>query len=300
MRIAVATCSTVPSHEHDDLPLHAALRERGVSVEQPIWDDPAVEWSTYDAVLIRTTWDYQDKLAAFVDWAARVGACVPLFNPAPIVAWNTDKLYLRELETHGVPLAQTAWLDAGQVHDLPTIVRDQGITRGFLKPVVGANARDTLRFDARNPHELEAAEAHLARVSKLTAMMLQPYLSSVERVGEVSAISFDDVLSHAVRKVPVAGDYRVQDDYGAHDEPVALDREQLEICGQTLAALRSIADTRGWDLALPLLYARVDLLQDDAGRWVLNELEIVEPSLFLRHGPEAAKRLTDTLLHRLD
>ncbi|PRQ06432.1 ATP-grasp domain-containing protein [Enhygromyxa salina] len=299
MRIALATCSTLPSHEHDDRPLHAALRGRGVTVEQPIWDDPGVDWSAFDAVLIRTTWDYHHKHAAFVAWAERVGASVPLFNPAPVVAWNTQKLYLRELEQRGVPLAETAWLDAGQPHDLRAIVRARSMTRGFLKPTLGANARDTLRFDAHSEAELAAAQAHLTRVTATTGMMLQPYLGSVERQGEVSAIYIDDVLSHAVRKVPVAGDFRVQDDYGARDEAIELDREQLEICGQTLAALGSCVVAHGWSLQLPLLYARVDLLRDDDGRWVLNELEIVEPSLFLRHGPTAAERLTHALLRRL-
>ncbi|KIG17637.1 hypothetical protein DB30_02912 [Enhygromyxa salina] len=299
MRIALATCSTLPSHEHDDRALHAALRGRGAVVKQPIWDDPSVDWSVFDAVLIRTTWDYHYKHAAFVAWATRVGAGVPLFNPAPVVAWNTHKHYLRELEDHGVPLAETAWLDAGQLHDLPSLVRARSIRRGFLKPVLGANARDTLRFDAGDSAQLAAAQAHLTRVTDTGDMMLQPYLSSVERHGEVSAIYFDGALSHAVRKLPVAGDYRVQDDYGAHDAPIELDREQLEICEQTLAALASVVKARGWELQLPLLYARVDLLRDDAGRWVLNELEIVEPSLFFRHGPVAGQRLADALLGRV-
>jgi hypothetical protein len=107
------------------------------------------------------------------------------------------------------------------------------------------------------------------------------------------------VLSHAVRKVPVAGDYRVQDDWGAHDEPTVLEPEALAVCEQTLAGVAASFLERGWDVELPLLYARVDLLRDDAGRHVLNELELVEPSLFFRHGPAAAQTLTRALLRRL-
>jgi hypothetical protein len=299
MRIALATCRTLPPHERDDLPLLAALRERGVHVERPIWDDDAVGWQDFDAVLIRSTWDYPDKHPQFVAWAERVGSCTRLFNPAPLVAWNTHKKYLRELEQHGVPLADTVWFAAGHAHDLADSVRARGITRGFLKPLVGANARNTLRFDAVNVAELAAAQAELTRLTQSMDMMLQPYLASVEREGELSAIFFDGVLSHAVRKVPVAGDYRVQDDWGAHDEPTVLEPEALAVCEQTLAGVAASFLERGWDVELPLLYGRVDLLRDDAGRHVLNELELVEPSLFFRHGPAAAQTLARALLLRL-
>jgi hypothetical protein len=316
LRIAVATCRTLPAHERDDLPLLAALRERGVHVEQPIWDDGAVDWSSFDAVLIRTTWDYQEKHSQFVAWADRVAGCTKLFNPAPLVGWNTHKQYLRELERLGVPLAETVWFAAGQAHDLGAATRARGITRGFLKPLVGANARNTLRFDAGHPEDLQRAQAHLARVTADADMMLQPYLASVEREGELSAIFFDGVLSHAVRKVPVAGDYRVQDDWGAHDEPTTLEPEALAVCERTFACMAACFEQRGWDIALPLLYARVDLLRDAspggpralgggeaqktaAGRFVLNELEIVEPSLFFRHGPQGPQMLVDALSRRL-
>jgi hypothetical protein len=299
MRIALATCRSLPPHQIDDVPLIEALRERGVEVEQLAWDDDAIDWASFDAVLIRSTWDYQDKYPQFVAWAERVASCTRLFNPAPLVIWNTHKQYLRELEQHGVPLADTVWFAAGHDHDLAAAVRAHGITRGFLKPLVGANARSTLRFDATDPTELAAAQAHLAGLTRRVDMMLQPYLTSVEREGELSGIFFDGALSHAVRKVPVAGDYRVQDDWGAHDEPVVLEPEALAVCEQTFAGMAACFRQRGWDIPLPLLYARVDLLRDDAGRWVLNELEIVEPSLFFRHGPQGPHTLARALLSRL-
>lgn len=299
MRIALATCRSLPAHERDDAPLLAALRDLGVTVEQPIWDDPEVAWRAFDAVLIRTTWDYQDKHPQFVAWAEHVAGCTRLFNPAPLVAWNTHKQYLRELERRGVPLADTVWLAAGQDHDLAESVRARGITRGFLKPLVGANARNTVRFDARDPAELAAAQAELSRLTASMDMMLQPYLASVQTEGELSGIFFDGALSHAVRKIPAAGDYRVQDDWGAHDEPTVLEPEALAVCEQTFVGMAACFRERGWDIELPLLYARVDLLRDDGGRFVLNELEIVEPSLFLRHGPESAQMLARALLLRL-
>ena len=299
MRIALATCSALPSHEHDDDPLHATLRERGVIVEQPVWDDARVEWAGFDAVLIRTAWDYHAKHSAFLAWAERVAAQTKLYNPAPVIPWNTNKLYLRELEALGVPLADTQWFEAGRAYDFVGAVQARGLARGFIKPVVGANASGTLRFDARRSDQLDAAAEHFARWVERVDMMVQPYLASVEREGELSAIYFDGVLSHGVRKIPVAGDYRVQDDFGAHDQPEQLSDEALALGERTLAALATVATRRGWGEALPLLYARVDMLRDDGGALVLNELELVEPSLFFRHGPRAAERLATALLERL-
>ena len=296
MRIALATCSTLPAWECDDAPLLAALRARVGAVEQPIWDDPEVDWSSFDAVLIRTTWDYQSKREAFIAWAARVGACTRLFNPAAIVHWNTDKNYLRELEAVGVPIAPTTWFEVGQPHELARIVEQRGLARGFLKPVIAANARGTFRFDARDPAELSAAQQHLLRMSASEPMMLQPYLSAVEREGELSAIYFEGALSHAVRKVPVAGDFRTQDDYGAHDEPIVLEADAAALATLALEGFATLARERGWDPTL--LYARVDMLRDESGAMVLNEFEVVEPSLFFRHGPHAAERLAEALLAR--
>ncbi len=299
MRIALATCRTLPPHERDDLRFHAVLRELGVDFELTVWDDPTVDWASFDAVLIRSTWDYWDKHGQFVDWAERTAACTRLFNPAPLVRWNTHKGYLRELSELGVPLAETVWFATGDRCDLAAVVRERGIRRGFLKPLVAANARGTVRFDASDGAQLAAAQGHLERMTERVDMMLQPYLSSVETQGELSAIFFDGALSHAVRKVPAAGDYRVQDDWGAHDEPVVPDADVLAVCERTLAGMTACIERRGWDFALPLLYARIDLLRDDAGRWVLNELEVVEPSLFFRHGPEAPNMLARALLRRL-
>ena len=125
-------------------------------------------------------------------------------------------------------------------------------------------------------------------------MLLQPYLSSVETTGEISLIYFEGTLNHTVRKVPVPGDYRVQDDFGATDFPVEAPQSTEEIGAAAMAyAAQHCA------LSEPLLYGRVDLLQMDDGCWVLNELELIEPSLFFRHSVTAGKTLADALQTRL-
>ncbi len=296
MRLAIASCRQLPAWEKDDLPLLAALQDLGAAVETVAWDDEAVRFGDYDACLIRTTWDYWDdgqggdRRDEFIAWAERVGGLTRLFNPAPIIRWNTHKRYLRDLEAAGAKLVPTLWLPRGSVVDVGSALGERGWSRGFIKPQVGACARGTLRFSADRPG-LAAAQAHVDRHLAREDMMLQPYLHRVETEGETSLIFFDGVFSHAVQKIPVPGDYRVQDDFGASDRPAQVSAEQVN-------AARSLVAAAGGEHQ-PLLYARVDMMRDNQGHWVLGELEAVEPSLFFRHDAAAAGRLARALLRRL-
>ena len=288
MRIALASCADLPEWEVDDLHLHAALRDRGVAVVVRPWDAAGVAWSDCDAVRVRTTWDYPDRPQAFLSWAASVGP--RLHNPAAVIRWNLDKRYLKALSQAGVPVAPTVWLEPGARVDLGATLRSEGWDAGFLKPVVGASARATHRFSRE---EAGAAQGWLAPVLAREAMMLQPYLPEVEGFGEVSAICVEGEARHWVRKVPVPGDYRVQDDHGASDGPFLPSPTDAALAARVLAAAARVLGR-----PRPLLYARVDLLRDNGGRWVLTELELVEPSLFFRHGPDTAGVLADALVAR--
>ena len=112
MRLALATCSNLPDWEVDDVPFHQAIVDAGIDMARPVWDDPNVDWKAFDAVLIRTTWDYQEKQVAFNAWARRVSEDTHLVNPVDVVVWNTAKTYLRDLEAVGAPLTPTQWLDS--------------------------------------------------------------------------------------------------------------------------------------------------------------------------------------------
>mgnify|MGYP002631143676 CR=1 FL=1 len=281
MRVALATCQGLPDWEVDDRPLHEELA-RHVGLARPAWDED-LDWSQFDGVLIRTTWDYADRVQDFVSWAEHVSRVSRLFNPVEVVRWNTDKTYLRELEQRGVPMAPTIWIE--QPTELAPLLEERGWTKAFLKPVVGASARLTLPFSDPKQGQRFLDDCLAAG----ERMMLQPYLSRVEERGELSALLFDGQLSHGVRKVPAPGDYRVQDDFGASDRPEQLSPEQVHLVERVVAAL-PFAE---------LLYARVDLLEGDAGELLVTEIELVEPSLFLRHSEQAAGRLTQALLRRL-
>jgi len=280
-RIALASHRQLPAEETDDHALEAALRARGATMETPAWDDPAVDWSAYDLVVPRTTWNYTERYPDFLAWAEAVGAVSRLVNPLSVIRWNTDKSYLAALP---VPQAPTRFLPAGQRPDLAAWMDALGVRQALLKPVVGAGGYGSLRFSRST---VEAGEEHVARAP--VDQLLQPYLPSVERFGEVSAIYFGGAFSHAVRKRPVPGSYLVQGEHGASDGPHVLSPAERALCEQTLAAAAA-----RWPE--PLAYARVDLLHDEAGAPLCNELELVEPSLFFRHDPASADRFAAVLM----
>lgn len=284
-RIAFASCDPFPPVVDDEEPLRAALRAHGLEVSDPPWDAD-VDWSRFAAVVLRTPWDYQFRADAFVAWCERASRVTRLFHGPGVVRWNIDKRYLAALAARGVPIAETIWIAAGQGGEALAEAARRGWTRGFLKPVVGANAAFTLRF-ALDEAGLAAAAAHLASFAD-KAFMLQPYLASVERAGELSLIVIDGEVTHGVRKIPTAGDYRVQEDWGARDEAWRPDEAALALARAALTEASAILGER-------LLYGRADLLLDERG-YVLNELELIEPALFFRHAPHAAARLADALV----
>jgi len=282
MRIVIASCKELPSFEKDDRPFHAVLAEYGIDFIILPWDE-IEDASKFDACLIRTTWDYVERWQEFSAWTQKVSMQTRLIHDADLIAWNIDKRYLYRLNQHGVAIAPTLWLE--QSIDLRKWLEENDCERGFLKPIVGACASDTKRFSMDNVDE---AQDFLDRCCAQQQMMLQPYVHTVETEGEYSTIFFGGRFSHAVRKIPVPGDYRVQDDFGAADEGIEAPDGLMQLSQQTLQ-----------HIPFPWLYARVDALHTPQGDWVLNELEMIEPSLFFRHAAHAPKMLCEALIEVL-
>jgi glutathione synthase/RimK-type ligase-like ATP-grasp enzyme len=220
MRIGLATSEELPGLDPDDAPLLEAL---GGDAEPAIWSDPDVDWSSYDAVLIRSVWDYFVRHEEFLAWVDRVP--VPMWNPADTIRWNSEKTYLRELEAAGVRTIPTAW--DGEVP------WDDAI----LKPTVAGGS-----LGLRRAGKGEVVEP---------GWMAQPFLPDIVSAGELSMVFYDGEFSHAIRKTPAEGDIRVQPEYGGRVEAVDPSAEELAIGQRVLAAA-------GRDL----LYGRVDLVGD--------------------------------------
>jgi hypothetical protein len=288
-RVALVTCAALPDLDPDNRLLADALVARGVPVSIQVWDDPAVDWSAYRLVVLRAPWDYPPRRDEFVRWAARVPHVA---NPADVVAWNTDKRYLRDL-AEVVPVIPTTWIEpGGPIPPLP----DAGTW--VVKPAVGAGAVDTGRYDL--PAEADLLAGNVKRVlDSGRVVMLQPYLAGVDTAGETALIYLADTdgrlgFSHAARKAAVL----TGPDVGVsglglpqHITPASPAPAELALAERVLAAVPGGPDR--------LLYARVDLVPDDAGAPTLIELELTEPSLFLEHAPAAARRLAAAIHARL-
>lgn len=272
--VAIATCSdpTVVDDD-DDMPLLlTALAGVGVRAEPVGWDDPAVDWAAYAAVVVRSTWDYAARRSEFVAWAEAVAEATTLRNPASVLRRNTDKTYLRELATAGIPVVDTCWVAPGEQPDLAAL----GWPELVVKPTVSAGARDTTRT-----RDLGAARRQLAAIaaSGRTAMV-QPYVDGVEGVGETSLVVLAGAVSHAVRKGPMLVPGATDPRYDITRREPAPD--ELALADRVLAGVPERAD---------LLYARVDTVRGADGVPVLMELELTEPALFLAYGEGAADRL---------
>ena len=283
-RIALVTYDPRPEPSKDaDLPvLVAALREAGAEAEAVCWDDGDVDWAGYDLAVIRSTWDYSWRAAEFVAWAERCAKVTRLANPAEVVRWNTDKRYIGELAEAGVPVVPTRYLAPGDPADLP---RDHEYV---VKPTSGAGARYAARY---TPEQHDSAVRQLQRMHAegLTAMV-QPYMRGIETAGERALQFCGGNLLHASRKGPVLApgtpyDQRKVAHPGLTDWTPSL--------ADTALARRALAFVPGRP---ELLYARVDVVDDEDGQPRVMELELVEPNLFLWLHPESAPRVVEELL----
>lgn len=265
----------------EDRLLQAALAARGLASRRVSWSRADVPWGSFAAAVLRTPWDYFERIGEFLAWLARVEACTRLVNPAALVRWNVDKHYLRDLEARGVHTVPTLFVERGDDLTLAGLLHARGLPEAVIKPAVSGAARHTYRVHAGN---VEAHEPVWAERLRHEAMLLQPLQQSVLEHGEVTVVVIDGHATHALRKRAKPGDFRVQDDHGGTVHPYAASAEELALAERAMAA----CDPRP-------VYGRVDMVQDNDGRLAVMELEVVEPELWLRREPMAAERLADAM-----
>jgi glutathione synthase/RimK-type ligase-like ATP-grasp enzyme len=276
--VALATMADAGHADAESALLVAALAERGVRAALVAWDE-ARDWSGVPLVVSRSPWDYTGRHGEFLAWARAVAARTRLVNPAELLAWNSHKGYLAELGDAGVPVVPTTLLRSGSTGSERAAALGAHGPELVIKPAVSAGARGTLRVDAAGAE----AREHLTALLRDGDALVQPYLPQVQD-GEVSLVLFGGALSHAVRKLPATGDFRVQEMHGgrlaAHE---ATDAE------------RAVADAVLRAVPWPVAYARIDLVTAEGGP-LLMEAELIEPELFLGRDPEAAGRFADVLV----
>jgi len=288
MDIALVTSAALPDLDPDDRPLVEALAARGLAAAPAVWDDPGVDWAATRLALVRSPWDYYRRFAEFRAWARRVAAATRLENPLAALEWNLDKRYLLALAAAGLPVVPTLHVERGERFDLAARLTELGWRRAVVKPAVSADSWETLVI---GPGELDAGQRHLDRLLAERAMLVQPFLESVETTGERCLVFLDGAYSHAVRKNALTRGGRwagLPEGSGVEAEP-----DELAAARELLAAAGRIG---GFERPL---YARVDLARDADGRPLLMELELAEPTLFLTTSAAGLARLADAIARRL-
>jgi glutathione synthase/RimK-type ligase-like ATP-grasp enzyme len=240
-----------------------------------VWDDPSVPWESFDAIVLRSCWDYHLRIDEFTAWLARLEAIgARVVNPAAMVRWNLDKRYLRGL---AVPTVSTVWLEPHERVELALLLRSRGWRRAVVKPAISASAFGTFVTTGDDQARVDELLAH-------SPLLVQPFIDEVVTHGEWSLIYFNGVLSHTVVKRPRQGDFRVQSELGA---TTTLTPAPPELRVQADAALGAAPDRP--------TYARVDGVMID-GVFTLMELELIEPVLFLGMHDGSAARFAKALL----
>lgn len=303
VRLALVTARDALALDEDLEPLVHALTASGAHAEVRIWDDPRVDWAGYDAAVLRSTWDYVDRIDEFLAWCERTATGTRLLNPPGVIRWNTDKHYLRDLTASGVPVVPTRFVEPGENarRELERFLTDGALSAGagddtdfdefVVKPAVGAGSRDAARYRRA---ERDHAAAHVERlIAAGRGVLLQPYLGRVDEQGETALIYFGGDFSHAVRKGPLLhpGAALVEGLFAPEEiRPLSAEARELAVGLQAIAAVGPV----------PPAYARVDLIHDAAGQPVVLELELTEPSLFFGHAPGAAERFAAVLVAAID
>ncbi len=274
----MATCAGVDV-DADEPILLQALAEAGVPAQLEVWDDPSVDWDRFDLVVIRSTWDYAARRDEFLAWA---GGVERLANPFPVVEYSSDKHYLADLERRGHRIVATTFVDVG---DEPSFPGGDFV----VKPCVGAGSIDADRY---GPDELDRARDHVARLhAEGRDVIVQPYVDTVDQLGERAMVYIDGTFSHAMTKGAMLN-------VTATDRDALFRREQMSPARAEPDALEVASSVLAGGFA-DLLYARVDLVSTPAG-WAIMELELVEPSLFLAYDDVAATRLAEAIRRRVE
>jgi glutathione synthase/RimK-type ligase-like ATP-grasp enzyme len=267
----------------DDLAI-PHLNALGWTVETISWESQSTDWSQYDAVIIRTTWNYQQNLPAFLDKLSLISSQTRLLNPLDTVRWNADKSYLRELIAKGATPIPTLWgSNISSESEIEAMFAQLGTTEIVIKPTVSANAEATFRLSLNSPLIPEAVAAFSNR-----EFLAQPFLNQVTEEGEYSLFYFNGAFSHAILKTPKSGDFRVQEEHGGIIQAVTPTQKLLSEGAKIIEVI-------GHDL----LYARVDFVQIEPGIYAVMEVELIEPALYLRMDPSAPEQFSLAIHNRL-
>jgi len=215
-RIALVTYQKLPNLTADDRLLLANLHHHDIATQTAIWDAHDVAWERFDAIILRSCWDYHLRPEEFANWIEgldKIGA--PLWNLPRVVKWNMDKTYLRTISAQGFTIAPSISIEKSAPAHLKKVLEEQGWERAVVKPTISASAFQTWVVTRENA---ASNQNTLDEMLTRTGVIIQEFVDEVQTIGEWSFIFFNKNFSHAVLKRTKAGDFRVQQEHGGYCE----------------------------------------------------------------------------------
>ena len=274
---AFLTMDSLDGYVSDDHLLHEPLEALGWKVSYVSWRKRGVDWNAFDAVIIRTPWDYHNDPQEFLRVLAKIDASsARLENSLELVRWNIEKTYLLDLATRGIEIVPTKFMQGFDVRQMMDFGREFRSEELVVKPVVSASAENTFRLGPGSRGQLldEASAALKGR-----HVMVQPFMKGIVEEGEYSVFFFGDVYSHTILKTPKEKDFRVQEEHGGIITAVTPSAELVASADHVLSAITSRP-----------LYSRIDVVRTLDGHFAVMELELIEPALYFRMDPESPAR----------
>lgn len=269
----------------EDRLIAEALQAKGLRVHRTSWDNPNFDWASTHVAVLRTTWDYFHRAKEFADWLDKVRQQTKLINPVETIRWNMDKHYLQDLANAGVNIVPTKFIEIGETQTLEALVAATGWNKVIIKPAISGAARHTYKMTLE---EVPVHEAIFKQLIAKEAMLLQPFMDTVETHGEVSHMVFGGKYSHSVLKRAKSGDFRVQDDHGGTVHPYIATEAEIQFAEMATAKCSPVP-----------AYARVDVMWDNHNQLALVELELIEPELWMRKQPQSAELFADSVVDAL-
>lgn len=285
MKIAIATYKSeeniAQTANEEDIVISNLLKEQGFDVSLEVWNEPAVHWQDYDLVIIKSTWDYHQQIEIFKTWLIHLQELqVKVLNPVDVLLWNCDKHYLRQVQQDGLPVIPSIFIEKNQAADISTLFDTLASNQIIIKPCVSAGSKNT--FNIHRDH-YQAYTTNVQSILEEEALIAQPFVPQIAEEGEWSFLFFNGSFSHAIIKTPKPGDFRVQEQFGGSTHTAKPTQQQID----TVTAYVS-------KYAKNCLYARVDGVMQNQ-QFLLMELELIEPYLFLSSDPGAAGKYVAAL-----
>lgn len=260
-----------PSVQDEDVLLLEFLKEKGLDIHREVWTNEDVKWLDYDLVLLKAPWDYHENITAFYNWLDMLNnSSIPLLNPYEILKWNSDKHYLKEISDSGLSIIPTVFLEINSSLQNESIFQKLNSEKLIIKPCISAGAKNTFVLTPKN---IALHQKTIDDLLKHEAFLVQPFIKEIETEGEWSFLFFDGKYSHSVLKKPRSGDFRVQHCYGGTIHADKIEMSHIETAQKFVDRF-----------AKGCLYARVDGVMVN-NKFLLMELELLEPFLFLSYHP---------------